>query len=59
MWCLLTACLSPYCLCQLMLCAVLAKALAPWVCGLRADDLLSHLRLMYDLRNPNLSCIQV
>ena len=41
-----------------MLCAVVAEALAPLVCDLKADDLLSPLCLMYGLRNPNLSYIQ-
>ena len=42
-----------------MSCALVAGALAPWACILKADDLLSPLCLMCDLRNPSLSCIQV
>ena len=42
-----------------MSCVVVAKALASLACDLKADDLLSHMHLMCDLRNPNLSCIQV
>ena len=42
-----------------MLCAVIAEALDPQACNLKADNLLSPLRLMCNLRNPNLSCIQV
>ena len=41
-----------------MPCAVVAEALAPQVCNLKADDLLSPLCLMCDLRNLSLSCIQ-
>ena len=41
-----------------MLCAEAAKAVAPWACDLKFDDLLSPLHLMCHLRNPNLSCIQ-
>ena len=37
-----------------MSCAVVAEALA---CGLKAEDLLSHFRMMCHLRNPSLSCI--
>ena len=39
-----------------MLCTVVAEALASRACNLKADDLLSFLRLMCNLRNPNLSC---
>ena len=42
-----------------MSCAVVAEALAPQACNLKADNLLSPLHLMCDLRNPSLSCIQV
>ena len=42
-----------------MLCAVAAKALATRAYDLKADDLLSPLCLMCDLRNPSLSCMQV
>ena len=42
-----------------MLCAVVAEALAPQACDLKADNLLSPLHLIYKLRNPSLSCIQV
>ena len=38
-----------------MLCAVVAEALAPRACDLKADDLLSLLCLMCYLRNPSLS----
>ena len=41
-----------------MLCAVVAEALAPQVCDLKTDNLLSPLRLMCDLKNFSLSCIQ-
>ena len=42
-----------------MSCAVVAEALAPWAYNLKADDLLTPLHLMCDLRNPSLSFIQV
>ena len=42
-----------------MLCAVVAEALAPWAGDSKADNLLSPLRLMCDLRNTSMSCIQV
>ena len=42
-----------------MLCAVVAEALALRAWDLKADDLLSPLCLMCNLRNPNLSCIQL
>ena len=42
-----------------MLCAVVAELLVPRACDLKTDDMLSPLRLMYYLRNPSLSCIQV
>ena len=38
-----------------MLCA---EALPPRAWDLKPNNLLSHLRLMYDLRNPNIFCIQ-
>ena len=56
MWCLLTTCLSPYCLsveALEMSCAVVAEALAPRASDLKTDDLLSPLHLTCDLRNPN------
>ena len=40
-----------------MSCAVAAEALAPLAWDLKPDDLLSLLRLLFDFRNPNLSCI--
>ena len=42
-----------------MLCVVVAEALAPQACDLKADRLLSPLHQMCDFRNPSLSCIQV
>ena len=42
-----------------MLYAVIAEAVTPQVCDLKADNLLSPLCLMCELRNPNLSCIQI
>ena len=42
-----------------MLCAVVAEALAPLSCDLKAGDLLSPLHLMCDFKNLNLSCIKV
>ena len=39
-------------------CAVVTKALAPQAWDLKADDLMSPLYLMCNLRDPNLSCIQ-
>ena len=42
-----------------MSCAVVAEALTHRACDLNSDDLLSPLCRMCDLRNPNLSCIQV
>ena len=41
-----------------MSCAVIAEAPAPRACDLKADDLLSPLHLMCNLRNPSLSCVQ-
>ena len=41
-----------------MLYAVVAEALAPCTCDMKADDLLSPLHLMCKLRNGSLSCIQ-
>ena len=40
-----------------MSCAVIAEALAPQAWDLNTDNLLSPLRQMCDLMNPNLSCI--
>ena len=57
MWCLLTTCWSPYRL-KLWRCCVLTQ-LKHWAWDLKPDDFLSPLRLMCDLRNPNLSCIQL
>ena len=42
-----------------MSCAVVAEALAPPACDLKVDDSLSPLYLMFDLKNPSWSCIQV
>ena len=39
-----------------MLCAEVAKTLAPWAWDMKPDDLLSPLHLMCDLKN--LSCVQ-
>ena len=39
--------------------AAVAKAMAPRACDLTADDLLSPLHLMCNLKNPSLSCMQV
>ena len=41
-----------------MMCAAVVEALAPRARDLKADNLLSPLYLMCDLRNPNLFCIQ-
>ena len=42
-----------------MSCAVVAEALVPRACDLKADDMLSPLSLTCGLRNPSLSYIQV
>ena len=44
---------------QKMLCAGVAEALLPQDWDLKPENLQSPLRLMCDLRNQNLSCIQL